>query len=303
LTPQAALYAAARRLLGQETRDRINVRLAGARRKLAPVLLRLHGGFDAAALRDELARALPPRFDALMVHCAFDDLLPMYREGPAQLVAILRELVGPARTLVMPAFTFHVPGGDLPAHFRANPRFDARRQPSQMGIVSEIFRRTPGVLRSLHPTHSVCALGPAAADLTAEHHLGATTFGARSPFAKMADLDTVVIGLGKPYYRVLTQTHVPEDLLGGRFPAPRRFEDVDVVLVDAGGDHPYRFRVDVTDAERKLHRLPALVGPGQITEWSFHGVPLFETMAGPLTRAMCEAALRGKTIYAGPTLA
>jgi hypothetical protein len=119
----------------------------------------------------------------------------------------------------------------------------------------------------------------------------------------MAEVDTVIVGLGKPFYRVLTQTHVPEDLIGDRFPVPRTFREVDVVLADGAGDHPYRFRIDTTSTERRVHRLRAMLEPGQLTEWTFHGVPVFWTRAGPLTTRMCEAALRGRTIYAGPTLA
>jgi aminoglycoside 3-N-acetyltransferase len=298
-----ALYALARRTLNQQVRNRINARLARGRRRIAPALRLLNGSFDAAVLGRELTRALPERFDVLMVHCAFDDLLPMYTQGAGQLLGALKDHCGTERTLVMPAFTFLVPGGDLVAHFTSQPRFDARRQPSQMGLLSEVFRRSPGVLRSLHPTHSVCALGPRAASLTADHHLAPTTFGAGTPFARMAELDTVILGIGKPYYRVLTQTHVPEDLLGERFPVPRTFREVDMLLLDAVGEHPYRFRIDTTGADRRVDRLRHLLGPGDMTEWRFHGVPLFWTRAGRVTTAMCEAALEGRTIYAGPTLA
>jgi hypothetical protein len=48
----------------------------------------------------------------------------------------------------------------------------------------------------------------------------------------LAEIDTVIHGLGKPHYRVLTQTHSPEDLLGDRFPVPRTFREADVTLVD-----------------------------------------------------------------------
>ncbi len=299
---QELLYALARRAFAQGTRDRLKARVARGRKALAPALRRLHGRFDAAELRAELARVIPARFDALMVHCAFDDLLPMYAEGVGQLLAALRALCGPDRTLVMPAFTFLVPGGSLVEHLARNPRFDARRQPSQMGLLSEVFRRTPGVSRSLHPTHSVCALGPLARSLTADHHRSRTTFGHGTPFARMAELDTVILGLGKPFYRVLTQSHAPEDLLGERFPVPRTFQEVDLVLVDSDGEHPLRFRVDTTGVERQLHRLRRLLEPGDLTEWRFHGVPLFWTHAGRVTQVMCEAALRGRTIYPGPTL-
>lgn len=296
-------YELARRVLTQERRDGINARVAAARKRLAPVRARWHGTFDADELAGEIARALPPKFDALMVHCSFDDLLPMYTGGVAKLLEALRRLCGPDRTLVMPAFAFHVPGGDLVAHFAKTSRVDLRRQPSQMGLLSEVFRRTPGVRRSLHPTHSVCALGPLAAALTTGHEKAETTFGEGTPFARMAEIDTAILGLGKPFYRVLTQTHVPEDLLGDRFPVPREFRDVDVLLADAGGEHPYRFRIDVTRTVRQVHRLRRMLAAGDLIEWCFHGVPLFSTHAGRITTAMCEAALRGRTIYSGPTLA
>ena len=101
---QKAVYHLARQVFTQKQRDRINARLARARRKLAAVLQIVNGRFDAAALRTELLRALPERFDALMVHCSFDDLLPMYSEGVGQLLAVLRDLCGRERTLAMPAY-------------------------------------------------------------------------------------------------------------------------------------------------------------------------------------------------------
>jgi aminoglycoside 3-N-acetyltransferase len=298
-----AAYYLVRRVVSKRRRERLKAGLAGGRKRLWPLIRLVNGPFDSVALREELARALPPSFDVLMVHCSFDDMLPMYSDGVGQLLGLLRDLCGTGRTLVMPAFTYLAAGGDLAGHFMAHPRFDARRQPSQMGLLSEVFRRTPGVLRSLHPTHSVCALGPLAAAITAQHHLGTTTFGAGSPFARMAELDTVIVGLGKPYYRILTQVHAAEDLMGDRFPLPRRFRDVDMVLVDGKTEHRYRFRADLIPANGRLDRLPGLLDPGDLNEWRFHGVPIFWTRAGRVTRALMEAAERGKTLYAGPTLA
>lgn len=296
------LYYLARRLISEQRRARLKATRARGRKKLWPLIRIVNGRFDSAALREELRRKLPAAFDVLMVHCAYDDMLPMYSEGVGHLLGLLRDLCGAERTLVMPAFTYLAAGGDLAGYFTAHPRFDARRHPSQMGLLSEVFRRTPGVLRSLHPTHSVCALGPLAASITAEHHLGGTTFGARSPFARMAELDAVIIGLGKPYYRALTQIHAAEDLLGDRFPLPRRFREVEMVLVDGKTEHPYRFRADLNPINGRLDRLPRVLAPGDLNEWRFHGVTIFWTRAGRVTSALVEAALRGKTLYAGPTL-
>lgn len=43
-------------------------------------------------------------------------------------------------------------------------------------------------MRSIHPSHPVAALGPDAARLLAEHHLGDSPAGARSPYGRLARL-------------------------------------------------------------------------------------------------------------------
>jgi hypothetical protein len=119
----------------------------------------------------------------------------------------------------------------------------------------------------------------------------------------MAEVDTVVIGLGKPFYRVLTQVHVPEDRLGDRFAVAREFRVVDMTLVDGKAEHPYPCRIDVTKTDRRVDRLPRLLQPGDLVAWRYHGVDLFWAHAGRLTTALCEAALKGRTTYADKTLA
>ena len=44
-----------------------------------------------------------------------------------------------------------------------NQMFDVRRSPCCVGILPELFRQRPGVVRSLHPTHSMAAYGKDAA--------------------------------------------------------------------------------------------------------------------------------------------
>lgn len=45
-----------------------------------------------------------------------------------------------------------------------HPVFDVRRSPCCVGILPELFRQRPGVVRSLHPTHSIAAYGRGAAE-------------------------------------------------------------------------------------------------------------------------------------------
>lgn len=297
--PAAYLYHLSRRLLSQQARDHAKAGLAWVRHALAPAIRSWHGPFDLTALMNELRARLPERFDALLVHASVGDLSPMYVGGVPDLLRGLRELCGSDRTLVMPAFTYLVPGGDPLAYWRANPRFDGRRAPSQMGLLSEVFRRTGGVRRSLHPTHSVCALGPHAERLTASHHLASTTFGEGTPFAELTKLDSVIVGLGTPYFRCLTQIHHAEDVLRERFPLRRKIETVDLTLVDGRGEFPYRLQHWVDAPVRRIDRLARWMPASELQAWSFHGVPLFWTRAAAVSRVLLDAAGRGMTLYVG----
>lgn len=76
--------------------------------------------------------------------------------------------------------------------------------PSDVGLISETFRRQAGVLRSDQATHSVTAAGKHAAFLTEGHAegrgrpgiFGTTPFSHTSPWQKMYDLDGKVVLLG-----------------------------------------------------------------------------------------------------------
>jgi hypothetical protein len=198
----------------------------------------------------------------------------------------------------MPAFFFGGVAGDPVAAYRQQPVFDVRTQPSEMGILSEVFRRRAGVVRSLHPTASIAAFGPLATELVSGHHLAPRTFGAGTPYARMAEYPTAIVGLGIAYFRCLTQVHAAEDLLGERYPVALRQSRIAVTLRDAEGrSHPYELAFDEPSPGRRIERLERLLGREELVQWRFHGVPLFVTSAARVTEALMDAAARGETIY------
>jgi aminoglycoside 3-N-acetyltransferase len=291
------LYYALCRTMSQDQRNRLKRRIAHTRKRLAPLYRVRYGTFGAEQLRDELARHLPPDVEIVMVHCSLNDLQPMYIGGVRELLDALIELCGQERTLAMCAFLAG-PEGDPAAYYRARPVFDVRRQPSEMGLLSELFRRRENVRRSLHPTASVCALGPLAEELIAGHHLARTTFGEGTPFALMAEKRTAIVGIGTEYFRTLPQAYVAEDLLGERYPLVLRPRTMPVQLKDIDGCvHDYELRFGETGMRPRLEPLKRLLGPDELRRWRFHGVPLFVTSAARVTEVLIDAALRGETIY------
>jgi aminoglycoside N3'-acetyltransferase len=269
-----------------------------ARKRLAPVLSLVHGTFSAGELREELARRLPEDFEVLMVHSSFDGLLPMYKGTPAELLAALIGICGPQRTLVMPSFVMGGREFDTKAYFQERP-FDVRRTPSEMGLLAEMFRRTPNVLRSLHPTASVCALGPLAAELTAGHRLARTGFSPDSPFGVMTRRRTAILGVGVEYFRCLTHAHTAGHALADKYPIKFASVTTKVTLIDYDGER-FDYELGLPDRSRRLDLrvLWSLLSKEELVEWRYHGVPLFVvTRAGIVTERLMEAARRGITIY------
>lgn len=295
---RAGVRATLRRTLSQERRTELK-RLQGvARKRLAPVLSLVHGNFSTQELLAELARRLPEDFEILMVHSSFDGLLPMYKGSAKELVNALIEFCGPERTLVMPSFVMGGRTYDATAYFKAR-EFDVRRTPSEMGLVAEVFRRTPNVLRSLHPTCSICVLGPLAAELTTGHHLSRTGLSPDSPFGVMTRRRTAILGLGVDYYRCLTHAHTARDQMADAFPIKFASRSTEVTLVDYAGSR-YDYVLGLPDRSRKLDLrvLWSVLSKDELREWRFHGAPLFAIpRAATVTERLIEAAQRGITIY------
>jgi aminoglycoside 3-N-acetyltransferase len=134
--------------------------------------------------------------------------------GPATVVGALEDVLGDRGLIAMPAFPLTASTAD---HLAADPVFDVRTTPSRMGALTEHFRKLPGVRRSLHPTHPVCARGPGADALVAGHADAPTPFGAGTPFARMVEPGMRQLWLGTGL-GTFTLYHAFECLRGDAFP-------------------------------------------------------------------------------------
>jgi len=291
----------AARHLKQEQMQALRERYLALRARLNPVLRAVYGSFDAATLRAHLEQRIGKDFEILMVHSSINHMQPMYNDGPLELVRMLMNFCGPERTLVMPAFYFGDPAiGGAHATFQQKPRFDLRRTPSQMGLATELFRRSRGVLQSRHPVYRIAALGPLAEALTQGHEHAGTPSGRGTPFAFMAEHDTRIIGIGKTF-EVLTQVHHPEDVLGDDFPVPAKTgAGLPMTLVEGKTEIPFELAGRSFEWRRNMWKLRQIMDKDALQEWKFHHVPLFATRARDVTNALIDAARRGVTLYEKP---
>jgi aminoglycoside 3-N-acetyltransferase len=295
------LSALALRRLDGDQIARLRQRYLVLRSKMKPVLERLHGTFDANDLHAHLITRVGVDFEILMVHSSTNKLAPMYRQGPLELLAMLKDFCGPSRTLVMPAFYFGDPRlSGVSETFAKCPRFDVRRVPSQMGLLTELFRRSQGVLVSRHPVYRVAALGPLAEELVRGHEFATTPAGRGTPFDVMARYNAQIVGIGKPF-EVLTQVHHAEDVLGDRFPVPwQAGMTIPMTLVDGAEEIPYTFGGRGFLWRRNMWKLRDIMRKEDLLQWKFHNVPLFATRAGRVSESLIAAAKAGVTLYEKP---
>lgn len=77
-----------------------------------------------------------------------------------------------------------------------NPKFDVSETPSHIGILTELFRQRPGVIRSHHPTHSVGALGTDAKEFTTGDETFDTPAARGSVWGKLLDREAKILLVG-----------------------------------------------------------------------------------------------------------
>lgn len=116
--------------------------------------------------------------DILLVHSGFRNI---NAENPAAVIEALEKAVGSAGTLVMPSF----PGGSEFMLAQSGTVVDTRNRKSDCGVITETFRKMPGVIRSLSPGHCMAARGKLAAELMQDHEKCRVSAGWGSPFEKI----------------------------------------------------------------------------------------------------------------------
>lgn len=158
-----------------------------SRRLGVELFLSYDGDALVRALRDLGVRS----GDAVMLHSAFE-AHHGFRGTSADAIDAFLEAVGPDGHLLMVSMPYRSSSID---YLEKGKPFDVRRTPSGMGLVSEMFRRRPGVLRSLHPTHPVLAAGPNAAWFVEGHERCLYPCGPGTPFDRLLEAHGKVVFL------------------------------------------------------------------------------------------------------------
>ena len=94
---------------------------------------------------------------------------------PEEVIRDIQAVIGKEGTLLMPALTYDNVTSE-------NPIFDSDKTEPCIGLLPRTFWRMDNVIRSMNPTHSVCAWGKLAHTLTVGHIMDSNAVGVHSPF-------------------------------------------------------------------------------------------------------------------------
>lgn len=192
------------------------------------------------SLAEEFAACGLAAGHTVVVHSSMGKIGGYIVGGAEAVIWALIKVLGEDGTLMMPTHTTENtdPGNwrnpPVPESYwdviRAHaPAFDPRiTKTRKMGVIPELFRTWPGVLRSAHPIGSFAAWGKHAQYLTANHDLY-DEFGPTSPISRLYELDGYIMLLGVPHDNN-TSLHLAEHR--ANWPGKRYIQDGTAMYVD-----------------------------------------------------------------------
>lgn len=213
--------------------------------------------------------------------------------SPITLVSALIEHIGLNGTLVMPANS----------DYRSDRPFDVMKVPTNAGLIAEIFRRSPGVLRSVHYNSSVCALGERASELVDSHQKSYTSWDKHSPFAKLIEYNALNVSVGLGYFfTYVTPIHCVDSMLREELPFYDNIftDELEYSWVDAEG---------VRGTSRVLHRGRGNINLRRFSEHlqdvhhnnaSISNLKCFSVRLKPLADEAVKLARKGIFLYDRP---
>jgi aminoglycoside 3-N-acetyltransferase len=271
--------------------------VAPAYRKVRKSLNKVHRIVDRRTLDEDGLRRLLNNAGlqpgaVVMLHSSMDELVRRVPHlNSIQFIRLIFEMVGPDGTILMPTFPFR---GKQRIYIENHETFDVRTAPSQVGLITEVFRRMPGVIRSLHPTHPISAWGRHAQALTGTHHLGGA-FDEQSPLYRLTQHSGIVVGVGTSLRESFTILHVPEEI----HPVAReRFFEQEIrtmTVVNGNERFTYNFRALRPDVDRNYDRVEKeLIRAGVLRVFKAGGLSCLMTNADDFVRRSMALIDRGR---------
>jgi len=138
--------------------------------------------------------------------------------GDNAVIDALLQTVGRQGLVVVPTFACQAP-------------FDRRTSATPLGAIPDTLWRRPEAFRSLHPTHSVAAIGKGAEELILDHEKQPTAYAEGTPYYKLARSGGKILLIGVDQDRNTT-LHAAEAITGAPY-----LTDIEATYICDYGNH------------------------------------------------------------------
>jgi len=145
--------------------------------------------------------------DIVLVHSSMKAIGT--KKTPQEFINSIFSAIGPEGTLLVPALSYDNVTPEQPC-------FSVLKTEPCIGLIPRTFFRMDGVVRSVHPTHSVCAYGKHAIEMTSQHCLDETPVGPNSPFMKLPVRGGKILFIGDTV-KSCTFMHGAEEIAGAPY--------------------------------------------------------------------------------------
>lgn len=170
-----------------------------------------------------------------------------YQGSVVEIIDKILAVIGTEGTLVMPAF----PKKELSE--QEGYIFNLETDPTGAGLLAEVFRKYPGVVRSANVQHSVCAIGKYADYLIKDHTRDHDCWGKLSPWYRMCELDAIVFNLGMPRNFIGTFHHCVESVLQYEHPYWAQFFTITKKFRYFNNKETIEYTEYMGDLDRRTH--------------------------------------------------
>ena len=219
-------------MMGEQLFRAAKNKLRAVHRKARRGLVRLFFSYGSEELVEALHEAGVAPGDSIMLHSAFEDQHG-FRGSVEEAIDAFLKAIDPNGNLLMVSLPYRSSSLEYLSGLK---RFDVRKTPSAMGLLSEFFRRRANVVRSVHPTHPIVAAGPRSEWFVEGHEHCLYPCGPGTPFEKLLQVGGKVVFFNVPFV-YFTFFHYLEHYVSSGLDFPLYHEPAfDVPVIDSGGN-------------------------------------------------------------------
>ena len=170
--------------------------------------------------------------DILILHSSMDEMANIGVDAIG-LIRYFLEKLGEEGTLVVPTFPLY------PKDWSQPLVFDKQRTVCWTGLLPNMFLRYPGVVRSEFPYNTLSAVGKHAQEMMKDNLVDKMAYGPHSAWTYCITHHAKVLLLGTPAFHTTTIAHIPEDMMGDKWPIRNFHVKQDFILRNSEGDKEF----------------------------------------------------------------